>query len=88
MALKSWKQILLILPAFFSSGCSRAPNIDVAGSFFPSWMICLALGIGVAIATHGFLQRRNLEPEVGTLAIFYPGLVVFLACVLWLLLFR
>ena len=37
-------------PGFFLAcalllvGCSRAPSVDVMGSFFPAWLGCLAAG--------------------------------------------
>jgi hypothetical protein len=51
-------------------------------------MLCLAASIGVAIAARWFLQQRSMETEIGALAIFYPGLVLLVSCLLWLLLFR
>ena len=27
-------------PMVLLSGCSRAPEIDVLGSFFPAWVVC------------------------------------------------
>jgi hypothetical protein len=69
-------------------GCSRAPSINVAGSFLPSWMLCLGLGVVVSALTRWQLMRRKLEQRVMPLVIFYPSLVVATACLLWLLLFR
>lgn len=69
-------------------GCSRAPSINVAGSFLPSWMLCLSLGVVVSALTRWQLMKRKLEQRVMPLVIFYPSLVVATACLLWLLLFR
>lgn len=83
------KQVGLILfPLLGLTGCAQAPNIDIAGSFFPSWMVCLAIGIALTLATRTFLEKRKLEGEIGTLAVFYPALAVLLSCLLWLLFFR
>jgi len=78
----------ILAPLVLLSGCARAPMVDIGGSFFPSWMVCLAASIALAVGLRAFLRHRGLETEIGTLAIFYPGLVVLLACVLWLCLFR
>ena len=69
------------------TGCSRAPSIEVIGSFFPGWMFCI---VGALVAT-GLIRiglvRRDLESKVGSLVVFYPGLVVTLSCLLWLIFF-
>lgn len=75
-------------PLILLSGCARAPMVDIGGSFFPSWLICLAVSIAFAVGLRAFLRHRRLETEIRTLAIFYPGLVVLLACLLWFCLFR
>jgi hypothetical protein len=78
---------LLSALGFVSIGCSRSPTIDVAGSFFPSWMICLIAGIAIAILLRTFLAPRKLDADIGPLAIFYPAISLFLACLLWLISF-
>jgi hypothetical protein len=77
-----------LAPLILLSGCARAPMVDIGGSFFPSWMVCLAFSIALAVSLRAFLRHRSLETEISTLALFYPGLVILLACVLWLCLFR
>jgi len=70
------------------SGCSHAPNIDVIGSFFPVWMVCLTVAVVLACIARFVLLRLRLESEVGPLALFYPSLVVLLTSFLWLMFFR
>ena len=61
-----------------------APSVDVAGSFFPGWMICLAIAVVLTFAARFVLVKTHLEHEVGPLALFYPSLVTLLTCVLWM----
>ena len=72
----------------FLAGCGRAPAINIMGSFFPAWMICLTAGVILAFVVRFILLRYRLETEVGPLALFYPCVVVLLTCVLWLIFFR
>jgi len=81
-------RIAILAPLILLFGCAHAPMVDIGGSFFPSWMLCLAVSIALAVGLRAFLRHRGLETEISTLAIFYPSLVVLLACVLWLCLFR
>ena len=80
--------IAMLLLSLSCSGCNGAPAIEVLGSFFPAWMVCIIVGVVLAFVIRFFLLKYQLETEVGQLAIFYPCTVVFLACGLWLLFFR
>jgi len=70
------------------SGCGHAPNIDIIGSFFPVWMLCLLIAIPMAFGVRGLLMRFQLENEVGPLALFYPCVVLLFTSLLWLIFFR
>jgi hypothetical protein len=70
------------------SGCSRAPSVSIIGSFFPVWMICLAIGVVLAFFERSLLLHYALEDQVGPLWLFYPCSVTLIACIVWLLLFR
>jgi hypothetical protein len=70
------------------TGCGRAPAIDVIGSFFPVWMVCLILSIVLASLLRLFLVRRQLEQTIEPVALFYPAVVLLFSCLLWLIFFR
>ena len=70
------------------AGCVRAPSVDVIGSFFPAWMVCVTAAIVGTFIVRAVLVRVRLETEVGPLALFYPSLVVLLSCGLWLIFYR
>jgi hypothetical protein len=70
------------------SGCGRAPSVDIIGSFFPVWMLCLTIAIVLTFVVRYLLLRYRLETEVGPVALFYPSVVIFFTCLLWLLFFR
>jgi hypothetical protein len=79
---------LLLIAAILLSGCARAPAVDVIGSFFPAWIICLTIGVLLTFVVRAVLVRVHLETEVGPLALFYPSLLILLTCLLWLVWFR
>jgi hypothetical protein len=72
----------------FCAGCGRVPSIDVMGSFFPAWMICLTIAVILAFVVRYLLVRYRLESEVGPLALFYPSVVLLFSALLWLILYR
>ncbi len=70
------------------SGCGHAPSVEVIGSFFPVWMLCVAIAVVLAFILRFILLRAKLESEVGPQALFYPSAVVFFTSLLWLIFFR
>jgi hypothetical protein len=70
------------------SGCNHAPSIDIIGSFFPVWMLCLAIAVVLAFVVRYFLVRFKLDTEVGPVALFYPSVVILFTSLLWLIFFR
>ena len=79
---------LVLLISLLCAGCSGAPSVDVIGSFFPAWMVCIIAAVVMAFGVRFLLLKFRLESEVGHLGLFYPCVVVFLACGMWLVLFR
>jgi hypothetical protein len=70
------------------AGCSRAPSVDIIGSFFPAWLVCLTIAVVLTFVIRYALVRFRLETEVGPLALFYPSLLTLLTSLLWLVYFR
>jgi hypothetical protein len=79
--------ILLTFATLATDGCARNPNVDIVGSYFPGWMISLALGVGLTGAAHVTLSRRGLMRATGHPAVIYPGMVLLFTCLLWLCFF-
>ena len=64
------------------------PQINVVGSFFPSWMLCAAIGIGITLLARWLLLRVGVDPYLGPRALVYPSLAILVTLVLWVTLFR
>ena len=64
------------------------PQINIVGSFFPSWMLCAAIGIGVALLARWLFLRVGIDPHLGPRALVYPSLAILVTLVLWVTLFR
>jgi YtcA-like protein len=85
---KASSVLTITAPAIFLSGCSGAPSVGIVGSFFPAWMICMAIAVVLTFAIRYVLVKLHLESEVGPLALFYPSLLTLLTCLIWLGNFR
>ena len=79
---------LSLFAAIWLCGCSRAPTIDVDGSFLPAWMLCLITGLVITFLIHWQVTQRRMQERIRPAVVFYPSMVVGIACLIWLLLFR
>lgn len=64
------------------------PQINVIGSFFPSWMLCAVIGIVSALVARRLFVRAGLDPYVGPPPLIYTSLAVLVTLVLWIVVFR
>jgi YtcA family len=64
------------------------PLVDVAGAFFPGWMLCILGGVIATVIARYLLARARLEPTLGPLLIIYPSLAAAISFALWLGFYR
>ncbi len=76
----------LPLPVLALSGCSRAPSFDILGSFFPAWLVCLALALLFTVAVRWVLMRVHVVLALPIVT--YPSLTALLTFALWLAFFQ
>jgi hypothetical protein len=69
-------------------GCRPGPDITVAGSYFPSWMAALVLGVLGTLLLSQVFTRTGLDPYLGPRVLVYSGLLILITLVIWLSVFR
>ena len=69
------------------SGCGFAPSVNVLGSFFPAWLICIVIGLVITILTRQALVAMQIAPHLGPAALVYPCLAGLWIFATWLILF-
>src|SRR6185369_2130735 len=74
-------RVFLLAPLLLAS-CSRAPSFDILGSYFPAWLICLALGVVLTAVIRWLLLRF----QIGLVfpIVVYPSLTALFAFGMWL----
>jgi hypothetical protein len=75
----------LVLVASLLSGCSRAPSIEILGSFFPAWLVCFIAAIVLTALARLALLRLRVKAALPLLV--YPSLAALFTFLLWLLFF-
>ena len=66
-------------------GCSRAPSVDVLGSFFPAWLVCFIAAIVLTALVRLALLRLRVKAALPLLI--YPSLAALFTFLLWLIFF-
>jgi hypothetical protein len=75
-----------VMAALTVAGC--APILNIEGTFFPAWMMCLALGIVLTVVVRQLLVVLHLEPHLGPPLLIWPALGLLLTMLTWLVLYR
>jgi len=68
------------------SGCD--PIVNVQGSFFPAWIICMAVGGLLTGVLRQLFVLLRLEPNLGPLLLVYPSVWLLATMVTWLVFYR
>jgi len=79
------RRLLLFFIAPLLVSCSRAPSVDILGSFFPAWLICLV--VAIVITTFVRLALLRLQRKITLPILVYPCLAAFFTFALWLIFF-
>jgi hypothetical protein len=77
---------LLILATLSLAGCTRAPSVDIVGSFFPAWLLCFTIAVVFTVFVSLLLSRFRLG--VAYPVLFYTSLAALLTFALWLVFFH
>jgi hypothetical protein len=77
-----------ILVSLFLTGCRGAPSINVLGSFFPGWMLCMGLGLIGALVFRQVFIKTNIGSHLVPRPLVYLCLWGVITLSSWLLLFR
>jgi len=63
-------------------------TVDVLGSYFPAWMVCILSGLTLTLVAHWIVQVGNLKPFLGPLPLIYSCLMIIFTFVTWILFYQ
>ena len=72
------------VPALLA-GCSSAPSRSILGSYFPTWMICVLVGMCLTIVVRGLLVKVGVADELPVPIVVYLAFTLAFSFALWLL---
>jgi hypothetical protein len=63
-------------------------TVDILGSYFPAWMICIVSGLILTLVAHWIVQLLNLKPYVGPAPLIYSCLMIIFTFATWILFYQ
>src|SRR4029077_16132124 len=76
-----------LILALLLSRCGFGPSVNILGSFFPAWLICIVVGVVLTVITRQVFVAMKIAADLGPPGLVYPcldGLWIFAT---WLVLF-
>lgn len=78
----------MIEPAATTVFLGLAPTLDVFGSYFPAWMLCLVVGLVLTVLMHGLLSGLRVAEFIRLKLVTYASMSLLFTLITWLVLFR
>ena len=78
---------LPVAPVILVAGCSPAPSQDILGSFFPSWLLCAALGVIIALLCRRLFTVAGIGEYLIAAPLVYCAMAAGAALLIWLVRF-
>jgi uncharacterized protein involved in cysteine biosynthesis len=78
--------VVIFLAVQFSS--HHSPTVDVLGSYFPDWMVCILSGLALTLIAHWIVQVGNLKPYIGPAPLIYSSLMIIFTFATWILFYQ
>jgi hypothetical protein len=82
--------VALLVVIFFAVQLSshHSPTVDVLGSYFPAWMVCILSGLALTLIAHWIVQVGNLNPYIGPAPLIYSSLMIIFTFATWILFYQ
>ena len=66
----------------------RSPTIDIFGSYFPAWMICIVSGLTLTLVAHSIVQMCRLKRYLGPAPLIYSSLMIIFTFATWIVFYQ
>ena len=66
----------------------HSPTVDVLGSYFPAWMVCIISGLTLTLVAHWIVQMCQLKPYLGPAPLIYSSLAIIFTFATWILFYQ
>lgn len=66
----------------------HSPTVDILGSYFPAWMVCILSGLTLTFVAHWIIQVLNLKSYVSPAPLIYSSLMIIFTFATWILFYQ
>jgi len=66
----------------------HSPTVDILGSYFPAWMVCILSGLALTFVAHWVVQLLNLKPYIGPAPLIYSCLMIIFTFATWIFFYQ
>jgi hypothetical protein len=66
----------------------RSLTVDILGSYFPAWMVCIVSGLTLTLIAHWIIQLSDLKSFIGPAPLIYPCLMIIFTFVTWIVFYQ
>jgi YtcA-like protein len=66
----------------------HSPTVDILGSYFPAWMVCIISGLTLTLVVHWIVQVCYLKPYLGPAPLIYSCLTIIFTFATWILFYQ
>ena len=66
----------------------RSPTIDILGSYFPAWMICIVSGLTLTLVSRWIIRAYHLEPYASPAPLIYSCLTIIYTFTTWIIFYQ
>jgi hypothetical protein len=80
--------LLVVFVVAVRMGSRHSPTIDLLGSYFPAWMVCILSGLALTLIAHWIVQFRNLKAYLGPAPLIYSSLMIVFTFATWILFYQ
>jgi hypothetical protein len=67
---------------------NHSPTVDILGSYFPAWMVCILSGLTLTLIAHWIIAAQNPKPYFGPAPLIYSCLMVIFTFATWILFYQ
>ena len=78
-----WALVFVVRPL-----SHRSPTIDILGSYFPAWMICIVSGLTLTLVSRWLIRAYHLEPYASPAPLIYSSLTIIYTFVTWIIFYQ
>ena len=66
----------------------RSPTIDILGSYFPAWMICIVSGLTLTLVSRWIIRAYHFEAYASPAPLIYTCLTIIFTFLTWIIFYQ